>query len=329
MLKSIMIVGCGSIGQRHARNARKIGIRDIILCDLDMDRLKKFAKEIDTDLLFASYQEAVEKYPDVEAAVIATPSGLHIQPAMFLAGHGIHLFVEKPLSSNLSGIDDLIELADRKRIVAMMGQSYRFHEGFLELKKLLDSEVLGKIQHVSYSGGQYLPDWHPDMDYRKEYAAQRRLGGGVILTSMSHSYDTVQWLFGDITRQVAWKSKLSDLEIDVEDSVFCLLMTDRGIIVQCEADFTLRENRHLMSIACERGQIDADFVAQTIRIWTIDDRKPRTITCGFEGNRRYVDELRHFAGLVEGGIVRHDLDLSTGKKIMKLMLSDDIDEVGK
>ena len=324
MVRSLMVVGCGSIGQRHAKNARLLGVRDIVLCDIDAARVRKFADSIGTDLVFESYERAFESHPKIEAAIIATPSSLHLQPALYLAEHKVNILIEKPLSDILEGTAKLVELVRRKGIVGMIGQSYRFHEGFLALKCLLDSCEIGKVLHVAYIGGQYLPDWHPRMDYRKEYAAQKRLGGGVLLTSMSHSFDTVQWLFGDITKVSGWKTRLGSLDMDVEDSVFCLIRTNKGVVVQCQSDFLQRDSRHQMTAIGEKGHIEADFIKNQIRSWTIEKKEIRTTNYQFDSNKRYVDELKHFFNLVSEKKTDHDLDLAVGRRILELIVDKNI-----
>ena len=322
-----MVVGCGSIGQRHARNAKLMGVRDIVLCDVEAARVRKFADNIGTDVVFESYEKAFESHPEIEAAVIATPSGLHVQPAMYLAGHKVSILIEKPLSDSLEGTVKLVELARRKGIIGMMGQSYRFHEGFLALKSLLDSGEIGRPLHVSYLSGQYLPDWHPEMDYRKEYAAQKKLGGGVLLTSMSHGFDIVQWLFGDVTKMHGWKTKLSNLDIDVEDSTFCLMKTSRNVIIQCQADFLQMDPRHQMTIVGEKGHIEADFIRNQIRSWTIEKKETRTTNYQFDSNKRYVDELKHFFNLIGEKKADHDLDLAVGRRILELIMDKNIIQI--
>ena len=42
----ILVLGCGSIGTRHATNLKKLGINDIILCDLDLTKAKKLGKKL-------------------------------------------------------------------------------------------------------------------------------------------------------------------------------------------------------------------------------------------------------------------------------------------
>lgn len=322
MKGTLLIVGAGSIGRRHAQNARMLGLRTIV-CDVDIERAKKLAEETNSERFYTNYKKACEENMDIVAAVIATPSQSHIENAKFLAEKGIHLFIEKPLASEIGGVDDLINIIELKKVVAMMGQSYRFHEGYLALKKLLEDGMTGKIYHVNLFGGQYLPDWHPAMDYRTEYAAQKKLGGGALYTSMSHTFDSIAWLFGGIDEISGWKARLSDLEIDVDDSVFCLIKTNQNVVVMCQADFLQRIPRHRVVVVGEKGTIEVDFIAHEITVEILGE-KPLVQRYSFEPNKRYVEELRHFVQLIEDGIVKHPLDIHTGKRVVELLLSDKI-----
>lgn len=327
MIENILIAGCGSIGQRHARNAKSIGIENIILLDINLKRIKEFAGDIGTDLLYDSVDDLLAENPKIDAAVISTPSALHVENAKLFAEHNINLFIEKPLSNNFDGIDQLIKLVKEKNLTSMMGQSYRFHEGFLQLKKLLDTDAVGKIYHVNYYGGQYLPDWHPTMDYRKEYSAQKALGGGVLLTTMSHIFDNVQWLFGDITDIKGWKACLSDLEIDVEDSVFLLLKTEKNIIVNTYFDFIQRCQQHKMIVTGSEGHIEADFIEHKIKI--CKNNSQLILPYDFDANRRYVMELQHFIDLIDKGVKNHDIDLKVGIKALECIFNPEIVPITK
>ncbi len=328
MKGTLLIIGCGSIGRRHAQNAQTLGLR-MIVCDADIERAKELAKEVHAKAYYADYQEAYEKHSDISAAVVATPSGFHIEQALFLAQKGIHLFIEKPLAVTMKGIDTLLKTIDENKVIVMIGQSYRFHEGYLALKKLLDDKVIGSIYYVDFWGGQYLPDWHPDMDYRTEYAAQEKLGGGVLFTSMSHMFDSVQFFFGEVVDLSGWKARLSDLEIDVEDSVFCLIKTARNIIVQCQSNFLQRSPEHRMMIVGEHGTIDADFVRHTISLLRKTSENNEITSYAFEPNKRYIEELKHFLSLVANGTFEHDLDIHTGIRVVELITSNKISAITK
>ncbi len=319
----LLIVGSGSIGRRHTKNARKLGV-SVVICDTDFERAKEVAEEVGAEGCYSSYQEACEKEKDIAVAVIATPSQFHIEQAIFLSNREVHILVEKPLAVEMNGIDSLIKIIHEKNVVAMMAQSYRFHEGYLLIKKMLNDQVIGKVYHVNLFGGHYLPDWHPMIDYRIEYTAQKKLGGGALLTSMSHTFDSVCWLFGEVQELIGWKAKLSDLEIDVDDSVFCLMKTNQHIIIECQTDFLQRVPEHRMVIVGEKGTIHADFIQHTILIGRAGKEEPEVIQYAFDPNKRYFDELRHFIFLVDQKVTNHDLDIYAGKRVVELLLNDKI-----
>lgn len=314
--KALLIIGCGSIGARHARNARSIGAR-VVLADPNIERARVLAQEIGAEATFADYREAAEKMP-LGGVVVATPSSLHVKQALWCAGRGLPLFIEKPLATELAGLDELLSMVAAKKVITMMGQSYRFHEGFLKLKELLDKRVIGTIKTVEYVGGQYLPDWHPKEDYRKEYAAQKRLGGGAMFTSMSHALDNVEWLFGRVVDYSGSKSRKGDLEIDVDDTCDVEIGTDQNIKASVHFDFLAKPAVHFMKITGEQGSIEADFIAHKITV-TSAAGKSMSFSYEFEANKRYVDELQYFLTLLEKGESDPALDVAHGRHLVELM----------
>ena len=76
---------------------------------------------------------------------------------------------------------------------------------------------LGRLLAARVHFGEYLPAWHPWEDYRQGYAARADLGGGVLLTQC-HSLDYLPWLVGEVESVWGFVGKLSDLEVDVDDT---------------------------------------------------------------------------------------------------------------
>lgn len=312
----VLVVGCGSIGRRHIRNLRALGITNFILCDTSEASLKAASAGIDDPVTTTSFRNAVLLKP--EAAVICTPSSLHLEMATELARHGVHILIEKPLSHTLDGVAELERLAGEKGVVAMMAMCYRFHPAFCRIKELLDSEVIGKVCHVNYFGGHYLPDWHPDADYRAEYAAQKRLGGGVILTSI-HGLDNIRWLFGEVEEAHAFVDRVSELEMDAEDMVTGILRLTSGVLVNWSTDFVQRANQHRMVIAGSLGTIRADLLTGEIEVYTAATGKWRFSRLTFQVNDMYVAEARHFLDCIEKG-VQPTADLKEGHRTLRLAL---------
>ncbi len=294
-----LVVGCGSIGKRHIRNLAALGVRDFILCDTDTGALDKAARGIERPVFATGFTEALAKHPD--AAVICTPSSLHLDMAAQLARRGVHMLIEKPLSHTADGVLELARLVEEKGITAMMAMCYRFHPVFLHIESLLASEVVGRVHHVAYYGGHYLPDWHPQADYRTEYAARKELGGGVVLTSI-HGLDNIRWLFGEVDEVYAFVDKVSTLDMDVEDIATGVMRLESGAYVNWQTDFIQRANQHRIVIAGSRGTIRADLLDGVVETYSAELGKWYSGRIGFEVNDMYLAESRHFLECIEKGL---------------------------
>lgn len=318
--KSFLLVGCGSIGRRHIKNLASLGAGNFILCDLSEERLKD-AKACLPDnakvVLLADYKEALTLAPDV--VLVCTPSSMHQEMSLDAARLGINLFIEKPLSHSLGGVEELIATVNEKGLVAAMAMCYRFHPVFLRLKALLDDKVIGKLYHANCYGGYYLPYWHPKEDYRKEYAAQKRLGGGVVLTSI-HGFDNLRWLFGEVKNMHAIVDKVGDLEMDVEDVALGTFKMESGLYIIWQTDFLRRSDEHMYVIVGEKGTLRCNVLKGLIEIFDATSGEWKEEKVDFDVNEMYVDEMVHFLECLEGKS-RPVSDLGDGYETLKLAIA--------
>lgn len=165
-------------------------------------------------------EQAIVFKPQI--AVIANPAPFHLSAAQPLADAGVHLMIEKPLSTAAEGVQRLIESCRERRLVLLTGYNLRFLPSLQRFRDLLKQNVIGNILSVRCEIGQYLPSWRPDADYRQGVSARRALGGGALL-ELSHELDYLRWIFGEINWVQACLSRQSGLEIDVEDTVHLIL----------------------------------------------------------------------------------------------------------
>jgi predicted dehydrogenase len=313
----VLVAGCGSIGRRHIKNLSALGVRDFILCDPNREVLERAAAGLKAPELFEDFNSAMDAGP--EAALICTPSNMHLDMSRVLAERGIHLFIEKPLSHTIEGVKEFAALAVDKGIVTMMGMCYRFHPMFLRLKELLDDETIGALFHINYYGGHYLPDWHPGADYRDEYAAKSELGGGVILTSI-HGLDNIRWLFGEVHRFRSYVDTVGPLDLDVEDMALAIMRLESGHYVTWQTDFLQRAPQHRMVIVGEKGTIRCDFIEGVIETYHAEYSKWHTEKVEYEINTMYVSEMGHFIDCIENGKTPK-IDIADGIKTLELALT--------
>ena len=315
----ILVLGCGSIGSRHARNSRSLGVGSLVLVDPNLARARRLGRELGTGLVYGDYRSAARANPDLDAAIICTPSSLHVRPATFFVRNGTPVLIEKPLSDSLRCVSALSKLRSKNRVMVMMGHSFMFEAGFVKLKSLLDRGAIGKIHFASYLQGQYLPDWHPREDYRKEYTARADLGGGALLTLTSHSFYILEWLFGPIGAiHGSFIGRVGGLGVDVDDTVFLLFRTRGGIPIQSQNNFITSVHQHRLVVEGSKGVIEQDFANQRLTV-TLRGSKPRVISTRADNNARFLDEMRYFLRALKTGRLEKRLDLDSGIRFLEVI----------
>jgi predicted dehydrogenase len=296
----ILIVGCGSIGERHLRNLKKIFGGEILVCDNDESKLQRIS-QIYKVRTFLNYDDALKEKPCL--ALICVPTALHFPFAYKSLENNCHVFIEKPITSDLDSADKLIDLAKRKNLKIYVGFNFRFNPHFKEIKKMLDNGMLGTIYSARAYFGSYLPDRHPGQDYRKDYGGKKELGGGVILDAGSHIIDYLSWFFGGIVEVGAYIQKRSKLEIDVEDNAEILLRFKDGLIVNVHIDFLRRPWLHFFEILGEKGTLSWSFSAKECKLKFFDfaKRKWKNIMPKVDIYSMYEEEMKNLLSSLDGG----------------------------
>lgn len=176
-MQSILIVGVGSIGARHVKNLLALGFRNLTICDPSQKR----AAAVSQNGKLRTYTDmsTALKTEHPEIVFICTPPHLHVLHARQALHSGAHVFIEKPISHALQGIDALRRKAERKKKVVMVACNYRFHAGFQKLQALLLRRTCGVPLFARVTLGYYLPGARGGLNYKKTYAAGTK-GGGVI-----------------------------------------------------------------------------------------------------------------------------------------------------
>lgn len=309
-----LIVGLGSIGQRHARNLRTILGDDVQLLALRARGLTRVIGEggVATDKESVASRLDVREYFDLDEAIaqrpdvafVCNPTRLHVPVAERLARAGCHLFMEKPVSDSLDGLDALARTVREQRLVAVVGCQLRFHPLLRRVQALLEDGTLGRVTSVRVAVGEFLPGWHPYEDYRTSYAARRDLGGGVVLT-LIHELDYAYWLFGPARALFAVGGQLSDLELDVEDTASILMdcgTVERPVPVHVQMDFVQRPPNRSCEVVGSRGRLAVDLIASTLVRYDVEGAvAERLENANFERNTLFLQEITHFLACVRSG----------------------------
>lgn len=259
----IGIVGHGSIGSRHAKNARDLG-HDVIVYDpagafMRAGKTVKFERQI---------------YEEADAIIVATPSPYHEGPLRAAVEHGKHVLVEKPISTSLGMLAPLLRVAEDNDLVVMMGNNLRFHPCVQQTKNWL-SEI-GPIWALFICGTTAKPSG---------------LADGVAFNVGSHEVDLALHFFGPgevISASGRWGINGPDEIIDF------VIRHDTGVRSSFHLDLVTTNEIRECTIGGTKGNI---------RIWLPGrmasmTNKFRQFPGSYDDD--YVDELREFVARIAG-----------------------------
>jgi predicted dehydrogenase len=242
-----IIIGFGSIGQRHARILKEFDCSVAVVSQREIPFSKSY-----TCLPYALSQER----PDY--IVLANETYKHYNTFSQLAVYGYQgtVLVEKPLFHHLK------EIPKHSFKQVYVGYNLRFHPIIQKVFDLIKNE---KVLCCQVYTGQYLPDWRPERNYKKSYSAKKDEGGGVLL-DLSHELDYLLWFFGDWRSMAAMGGKYSSLDIDSADMFSLILDMQKCPMVQIHLNYLDRINRREVTVITENDTIKADLVQQTLQI---------------------------------------------------------------
>ncbi len=325
-----LIAGLGSIGRRHMRNLIALGEKDLVLLrtrktTLPENELDPFPQE--TDL-----QVALKKHkPD--AVIVANPTSMHLDVAIPSAEAGCAILLEKPISDSLERLDQLEAAIKKSGSKVLVAFQFRFHPGLMHARQLLSDGEIGRIISAHVHFGEYLPAWHPWEDYRKGYAARADMGGGVVRTQC-HSLDYLPWLIGKVESAWGLTARLSDLEVDVEDTAKIGLRFESGALGSLHLDYNQQPPEHYFTIIGTKGTIKWNLSDGAARIYrasaeSLDISSGAGIKAGgawetypipesWERNVMFLEQMRHFVGVVRGE-AEPSCTLEDGIQVMKLI----------
>jgi len=294
----ILVIGCGSIGQRHIKNLLKIGVNKILVFDPDKKRcqqVKKISSKVNTSLTLDSLWKENPKI-----AFVTTPTSLHLKYATMAAKRGCHLFIEKPLSNKIEGVKTFLSIVKKKNLISLVGCNMRFYWAIAKIKQLLVDNSIGRVISARIEAGQYLPDWHPKEDYRKMYSAKKKLGGGVILDGI-HEIDYCLWFFGNVEKVISIYGKLGPLKIETEDIAEINLKFKKGPLANIHIDYLQHPYGRSCKLIAEKGTICWDISEKKVKLYSAKTKKWKMFfePKKYDLNQMYIDEVKYFLNCVK------------------------------
>jgi len=246
---NVLIVGGGSIGERHLRCfLRHEGVR-ASLCEVRDELRDRLARTYDVSYAEADFERALGCRP--EAVVICTPAPLHVPMAIRAVEQGCHVLIEKPLSTRLDRLDELHRLIAAKGVVCGVAYTVRSYGAVRDLRTALRQGRLGEIRQVTVVAGQEFFRFRPA--YASTYYADHATGGGAIQDALTHLVDLVDYLIGPARRVCADAAHRALATEKVEDTVHVLARHGDDIPVSYALNQYQAPNEILFTVVGAKG----------------------------------------------------------------------------
>lgn len=248
---STLVVGFGSIGKRHARVLQEIGLGDVRVCDPMPERQASARNEFGASQVFESLEDGLASKPDI--AILCSPTALHVEQATAAINAGCDVLTEKPLSNSLEGIDELKALAREKQRLVMVAHCFRFHEGLLRAKRMLDEGRVGRLLSVRCMFGEYIPEVMPD--YRDRYVFH--YSGAY---ELMHDIDLALWFAGQKpVRVFGVDGTFGDSGMQSPDLAEMILEFEDRCVANVHLDFFQRARHRQTEMYGTEGTIRVEF----------------------------------------------------------------------
>jgi predicted dehydrogenase len=280
----VALIGAGKMGISHLAilgahpDVQVVGVADT--SKIVTDVLEKYSPFE----CFADYKKMIDKTKP-QAVFVAAPTKYHGTIVKELLEKGIHVFVEKPFCLNVNEGAELVQLAKQKGVVTQVGYHNKFIGTFEEVKKLMNANAIGDVQH--FIGEAYGP-----VVVRKKQETWRSKpeeGGGCLLDYASHVIDLLNYLVAPI-QKVHGSLLKSIYSGNVEDAVYALLETNNklsGVLSVNWSDETYRKMSTTVTVIGDKGKIICD--ATELKVYFKEDGCPAPYTKGW--NVKHINDF--------------------------------------
>lgn len=304
----IAIIGLGSIGKRHLVNIDAVLRNKAVNYTIDLIRNKKSTildqslRELVTNL-YTDYESIPNDY---DVIFITNPTYLHYSTIKEFSHKTKNMFIEKPLFDNPNM--RISDLTLRPNGIYYVACPLRYTKVIQHIKNVVDLDGVYNVRAICSS---YLPDWRPELDYRKTYSAHWNQGGGVSI-DLIHELDYIMYLFGMPKKVLNFQGKFSHLEIDSDDlSVY--IAEYENMLVEVHLDYFGRKAIRELQLFTAFETLVVDIINSEIRFLV----EKKVIKFNEDRNSYQLKEIENFFNILEGK-ADNENDIFTALSTLKI-----------
>ena len=293
----VLVIGAGSIGERHLRCFQTTGRAEVAVCEPNGELRRAVARRYGDVAAYADFADALDD--GFTAAVVAAPGDLHVSMSTTLADRGLHVLCEKPLSTSLEGIGDLRAAVETRGVTFAVGYTWRCNPVMHSFKAALDSGDYGAPLQLVLVTGSHWPFYRPAYNVAP-YFQRRASGGGVIQDCCTHMVNLGEWFVGPVTSLTADHAHLLLEGITVEDTTH-LIARHGPVLANYAVNLTQMPAETGCTIVTDQGTLRVENHRHRWRWLDAPDGEWRDTTFP-EGDRdaNFVRQANAFLDAIEG-----------------------------
>jgi predicted dehydrogenase len=245
--RTVLVVGCGSIGRRHIRLLNERSDTTVWACDRDPEIMADAMAKAPAARTFAKLDDALTEHPDF--VWVCTPDQAHAPVAVAAMRAGAHVFCEKPLSDTVDGAIEISEAAKSTGRLVGVGYILRCEDGFQCIRQMIDDGKLGTLLSASARIGAYDTLLFSKTDFmiaRKDS----------LVLDYSHEIDYLLWYFGPVAEVTATAACIGDLAKKAAPNVVDATMRfANGAVVGLHMDYIQLPGRRSLELYGDGGRL--------------------------------------------------------------------------
>jgi len=273
----IAVIGVGGWGKNHARVLKELGCLAVI-CDLDAARAKEIAAKHGAQA-YSSIEEMLDK-EHLDGCLVCTPTKTHATVAKKVMEHGVNTFVEKPMSFSSKECEEMMHVAEKKKVILTSGYVERFNPAVSDARKLIEGGMYGDPMMIEFHRENRMPLHIKDV--------------GVIYDTSVHDIDAAMFLFGSRPNVVF--ARAGKRFHSFEDFATIMLGFEGQKVAIIASNWLTPKKVRTFSAVCTDGIITGDFLTQEIKI----DHAEATIMPRKQFQEPLTLELQNFIDAIEG-----------------------------
>ena len=300
----VAVIGTGYWGKKHVEEYLNLG-HDITICDESKKNIL-YCKEKFKGIKIKKIDEILND-KEIQVVSICTPNETHFEIAKQCLEFKKHVFLEKPIATNLDDANKLEKISNDNKLVLQIGHLYRFNNSILEAKKIIDNNSFGTVHSVYFSWTNFEPIF---------------TDRGIILDLGIHPVDIIDYIFGGSSQKIkcrGWGIRQNNPEFAI---INYQLMTSKKelIFVNIELSWLNPIKKREMTIQSNDNTLNVQCVDQKILL--INNKSKNQEEIEIKANNTIQDELSFFIDMCKNKriILEPYPNSKIGKNILNIIL---------